>query len=809
VTTLPSGTVTFLFTDIEGSTRLLQEWGDRYAEVLAEHRRVLREAFARHGGVEVDTQGDAFFVAFGRASDALAAAREAQAELSGPIRVRIGVHTGEPLLTDEGYVGIDVHRAARIAAAGHGGQVLVSQSTRDLCGTNGLRDLGEHRLKDLTAPERIYQLGDGEFPPLKTLHQTNLPVQPTPLIGRERELAEVVGLVRTKRLVTLTGAGGSGKTRLALQAAAELVDEFADGVWFVSLAPLTDASLVEPTIASVVGAKEDLGSFVRGKKLLLVLDNLEQLLPQGADAVARVDAAIIATSRERLNVYREQEYQVQTLPLDEAVALFTERARMLKPGFEPDEHVSAIARRLDGLPLALELAAARVKVLTTQQIFERLDHSLDLLTAGARDVPERQRTLRATIEWSFQLLPPNEQEFFAVLGVFSGSFDLAAAEEVAGAGVDVLASLVDKSLLRQTDEGRFFMLETIREFAGESLVSQRDDVARRHAAHYLSVAEHARRRGREGEMRLYLSLLDSERENLRSALAHFQCCREAEKLFRLIDATASYWLVRGHYREGDRWIRVALAESARVEPTLVVKLLVWQSDFARILGDLDRALSSAREGLALARNVGDALLIARSLHELGESFVAVGDAPAGKDAFEEAVRAFRDAGESAAGTMINLGDLALAEGEFEEAASRLEEVRTLLASERDAAARLIADYNFAVALIHLDRREEACRLLKDVLLRTRELGYTEAIAWALLATAAWLVSNGRVVPAARLSGAAERVLDETGTQLGPTERSLHTVVTRSIEDEALDHVRTSGREMTDEQAVDLAVQSLG
>ena len=233
---LPAGTVTFLFTDIEGSTRLLHELGEAYADALAEHRRVLRDAFARHGGVEVDTQGDAFFVAFARASDAPAAAREAQAALDGPIRVRMGVHTGEPLLTDEGYVGIDVHRAARIAAIGHGGQVLVSQSTRDLGGADSLRDLGEHRLKDLTAPERIYQLGDGDFPPLKTLHQTNLPVQQTALIGRDRELSEVVELVRSHRLVTLTGAGGSGKTRLALQAAAELIDEFADGVWFVSLA---------------------------------------------------------------------------------------------------------------------------------------------------------------------------------------------------------------------------------------------------------------------------------------------------------------------------------------------------------------------------------------------------------------------------------------------------------------------------------------------------------------------------------------------------------------------------------------------
>src|SRR2546425_13373953 len=260
---LPIGTVTFLFTDVEGSTRLLQELGEEYASVLAEHRRVLREAFARYGGVEVDTQGDAFFVAFATASEALAAAAEGRSALEeGPVRVRMGLHTGEPLLTDEGYVGIDVHRAARIAAAGHGGQILLSRSTRDLAGGDGLRDLGEHRLKDLTAPERIYQLGDEWFAPLKTLHQTNLPVQPTPLVGRERELAEVLLLMRASRLVTLTGAGGSGKTRLAVHAAAELVEDFKDGVAVVALAALNDPELALPTIASTIGAKDDLVEFL-------------------------------------------------------------------------------------------------------------------------------------------------------------------------------------------------------------------------------------------------------------------------------------------------------------------------------------------------------------------------------------------------------------------------------------------------------------------------------------------------------------------------------------------------------------------
>ncbi len=315
---LPTGTVTFLFTDIEGSTRLLDELGDRYAEVLAEHHRLMRAAFEPCGGVEVDTAGDAFFVAFRRASDCVEAAMVAQEALEATgLRVRMGIHTGEPLLTDTGYVGMDVHRAARVMSAGHGGQVLISQTTRDLLDTRfELRDLGEQRLKDLSAPQRIFQLGKVEFPPLKTLHQTNLPVQPTPLVGREEELEQVLALLSEARLVTLTGAGGSGKTRLALQASAELVDSFKDGVWWVPLAALRDSELLEATIAQVIGGKDGLAESLRPKQLLLLLDNFEQLL-EAAPLVARLlaeapELRVLTTSRERLAIAGEHEYLVPT-----------------------------------------------------------------------------------------------------------------------------------------------------------------------------------------------------------------------------------------------------------------------------------------------------------------------------------------------------------------------------------------------------------------------------------------------------------------------------------------------------------------
>jgi hypothetical protein len=436
---LPSGTVTFLFTDIEGSTRLLHEYGERYGELLADHRRALRKGFARHGGVEVDTQGDAFFVAFARASDALAAADEISRR-EGTVRVRIGLHTGEPTIGDEGYFGIDVHRAARICAAAHGGQVVLSETTRRLLDDVAVRDLGEHRLKDLGRPVRLFQVGDRDFPPLRSLNQTNLPAQPSPLVGRERELEELQALVVRSRVLTLTGPGGSGKTRLALQAAAEVVERFDGGIYWVPLAAIVDTQLVEPAIAEAVGAQDGLAEHVGNKDMLLLLDNFEQLVaaaPWLSELLTRcANLHVLATSRAPLRIAGEHEYAVEPLPDDDAVELFRERAAVS----EPLEAVTEICRRLDGLPLAIELAAARTRLLFPQQLLERLEQRLPLLTGGRRDAPERQRTLRATIEWSHELLGEEEQIVFRRLGVFVGSFTLDAAEAVCGAGIDSVDS---------------------------------------------------------------------------------------------------------------------------------------------------------------------------------------------------------------------------------------------------------------------------------------------------------------------------------------------------------------------------------
>ena len=425
---LPTGTVTFLFTDVEGSTRLLHEVGaEAYAKALAEHRRVIREACSANAGVEVDTQGDAFFFAFPSAPAALGAAETLVEGLaSGAVQVRVGLHTGTPLVTEEGYVGGDVHRAARIAAAGHGGQVLVSASTASLVDYE-LRDLGEHRFKDLSAPERVYQQGEGDFPALKSLYRTNLPVPATPFLGRQRELHEVVSLLCADdvRLLTLTGPGGTGKTRLALQAAADAAERFPDGITWVPLAPLRDPSLLLSTIAQALDVREEPGEplvaalidFLKAKRLLVLLDNVEHLLPDAAGDLAHLSSTpgpfMLVTSRERLQLQGEQLYPVPTLLESDGVELFIARARALEPGFDGNGAIGDLCSRLDNLPLALELAAARTTLFSPVQLLERLSHRLDLLKGG-RDADPRQQTLRATIEWSYDLLDSDEQRLFAL-----------------------------------------------------------------------------------------------------------------------------------------------------------------------------------------------------------------------------------------------------------------------------------------------------------------------------------------------------------------------------------------------------------
>ena len=557
---LPAGTVTLLFTDIEGSTRLIEELGEEgYVHALAEHRRLLRGVLSEHGGVEVDTQGDAFLYAFADPAEALAAAAQGQDALAPvQVKVRMGVHTGELQLTGEGYAGRELHRAARIAASGHGGQVVVSAATRAFI-DGELTELGEHRLKDFDDPVALFQLGSERFAPLRTISNTNLPHPASSFVGRRRERDELVGLLGNgARLVTLSGPGGSGKTRLAIEAASELVTAFKAGVFWVGLARLRDPAVVAEEIAQTLGAKEELAKHVGKRELLLLLDNFEQVVEAAPELSKLLQACpnlrLLITSRELLRISGEVEYPIPPLAEPEAVELFCVRAQL-----EPDGTIGELCRRLDDLPLAVELAAARTSVLTPAQILERLSQRLDLFKGG-RDADPRQQTLRATIEWSHDLLSDDEQQLFARLAVFAGGCTLDPAEEVCDANLNILQSLVDKSLARHSGD-RFWMLETIREFATERLHQSPEThhISSRHAAWYADLAERANEQLQGPEEADWLDRLEAELGNLRAALAWFERTRTAAAFQTLGAALLSLWDERGHWREGVLWLEKALA----------------------------------------------------------------------------------------------------------------------------------------------------------------------------------------------------------------------------------------------------------
>ena len=814
---LPSGTVTFLFTDVEGSTRLLHELGpEGYAEAVAAHRRVIREACARYDGVEVDTQGDAFFFAFPTAPGALAAAGEMTEALGlGLVQVRIGLHTGTPLLTDEGYVGGDVHRAARIAAAGHGGQVLVSASTAQLVELD-LTDLGEHRLKDLSASERIYQHGDGEFPALKSLYRTNLPVPATTFLGREDELRDVLSLLSREdtRLLTLTGPGGTGKTRLALQAAAEASDAFPDGIWWVPLAPLRDSTLVLETAAQVVGSKNGLAEHISDKSMLCLFDNFEQVVEAAPEIALLLSSCpnldLLVTSREPLHVTGEQEYPVPPLVHEEGVGFFLARARAVKPDFRPDEAVSEICRRLDDLPLALELAAARVKALSTAQILERLELRLPLLTGGARDLPERQRTLKATIEWSYDLLTEDEQRLFARLALFRGGCTLEAAEEVAEADLDVLQSLVDKSLVRHTGE-RYWMLETIREYAAERLEDSRqaEEFGQRHAEHYLALAEEAEPH-LETNPEEWLERLEAEHDNLRAALDLLETSRDSQRALRLAGALAGFWEV-GHLTEGRQWLEKLLL--ADEHPTAArAKALTGAALMARQSGDAERARLRAEEALALYRELGSAWGTANAGVMLGLAVSDEGDFARARQLYEDSAQLFRDAGDedNALFAARLLGWIYVELGDSERARAVLED--TLGRARALGNMQIEGQALGALASLALEqgRARAAVSMMKDVLRIDRDRGAPLQTAFDLSRFARALAFAGESgADAARILSSAEAMRDEIGAGSPPfltkvNEEAL-TAIRTQLDNATFAEAWEEGRALTPDEAVALAL----
>jgi predicted ATPase/class 3 adenylate cyclase len=820
---LPTGTVTFLFTDIEGSTRLLHELGDGYGEVLAEHRRLLREAFSRYGGVEVDTQGDALFVAFARASDAASAALEGQRALvGGAVRVRMGVHTGEPVVTAEGYVGIDVHHGARVMSAGHGGQVLVSQATRDLLGAAfPLRDLGEHRLKDLTAPQRLYQLGDGGFPPLRTLYRTNLPIQPTPLVGRERELEEAGALLRSHRLLTLTGPGGSGKTRLALQLAAEAIEQFTDGVFWVPLQALRDPAVVEHAIAASVGAADGLAEYVASKRLLVLLDNFEQVI-EAAPTIASLlagtpNASVLVTSREPLQLEGEQRYPVEPLPIDDAVVLFTERARLVAPGFQPTAAVEEICRRLDGLPLAVELAAARVALLNPGELLARLERRLPVLTSRSRDAPARQRTLRATIEWSHELLEPGEQQLFRLLAVFRGSFSLEAAEAVCDADLDTLESLVAKNLLRRWGSGRLGILDTIREYALERLDEshEAEDIRGRHAEYFLSVLRDANLNAGvtfDARKPLRHDVAVAEQDNLRAALTW--ATRSVSVTLGLELATAADWFwTMEDPDEGTRWFQSLLdhPEAETVVPHLRADALRCYGAYLFLCGDLERGERAAKQSLAIYDQLENEYGRAVMLHRLGIFAMVRGDLERARELVEEA-HALHARKQEPVTRAFRLGEMTGTLGAIARDAGDDERAYALI-SESAAAAReagivwweggMLAE--LAALALNAGRLDEAEARARESLAIAESLRDRPGRVFGIGLLAWVAAARGEVERAARLWGAIE---DEVAlAPLGGWRRHRDTCEARMRElaEPEFEQSRAEGRTLTLDEAAALAL----
>jgi predicted ATPase/class 3 adenylate cyclase len=914
---LPLGIVTFLFTDIEGSTRLLQRLGEKYATVIAEHDQLLQEIWERHNGKVVGTQGDAFFVAFPNAMDALHAVIEAQRVLASHpwtdginLRVRMGLHTGEPQISaSENYVGIDVHRAARIASAAHGGQVLISQRTCELVQSElpqgvTLRDLGEHRLKDLRQPKRLYQLVieglRSDFPALMSLDASpnNLPIQSTSFIGRPKELGDIKQLLLEERLVTLTGLGGSGKTRLALQVASEMLGAF-HGVFFVALASITDPGLVALTIAQTLNISETAGKsivdslkeYLQSKSLLLVLDNFEQVIA-AAPLISQLLSVcsklkILITSREALRISGERLYSVPPLALPNrtelpsldalskyaAVALFIQRAQAVKPDFRLSEEtapiIAEICHRLDGLPLAIELAAARIKLLSPSAMLTRLEHRLTFLTGGARDLPARQQTLRNAIAWSYDLLDENEQKVFRRLSVFIRGCTVEAVEAVIAEAQDLasildqLESLLDKSLLREIEgmnhEPRFFMLEMLREFGLEQLEASGESemIRRRHAEFFLSLAEQAETKLESEEQVEWINRIEQELDNLRAALEWSRTAKGAEEIcLRLAGTLGLFWEARGYFREGRERLSAILSvlsmDVAQGRTAARARLLARAAELAYRQSDYAATVAFAEESLSIYRELGDKQGMASALIKLGNAATEAGDFATASEYLEEALAIWEELDDKhgTARALISLGWAALRPGDYFLANARLEEALALsreLGDTRSMGFELSGlgeialrqgDYARATRLLEesLDLRRQlgnkwgvgvslgtlgwvalcegdwdrAIARLGESLEVRQEIGDKGGCAWCLERLAEVALARGNPEKATRLLSAAAAVRISLGSVIDPADQAeyqnIRTTLRTELGEEQFAAIWNEGRALTLDRAIAYALE---
>ncbi len=906
MTSVATGTVTLLFTDIEGSTKLIGELGPTYATVLADHHRLVRGAFGEQGGTEVDSAGDGLFWSFPSATAAILAAVSAQRALAAhewpvPVRVRMGLHTGEPTSGDLGYVGLDVHRASRISGAAHGGQIVASQTTRDLASNlpSGVAfaDLGDHRLKDLPVPERLFQVVAPdlahEFPPLRTIdfRPNNLPRQLTTFVGRQQQIADAKRILAGSPLLTLTGPGGVGKTRLAIEVGSELLEEYEDGVWFVDFGPLTDPAFVDQAIASALGVVDRPGQpildsivdHLKGRHVLLLLDNCEHLLDGAAgtiDALLRSCnlVRIIATSREGLAIPGESVFPVPSLsapPGDvladspdlaqyEAVRLFVERATASLPDFRVTERNAAaivqICRRLDGVPLALELAAARVRALPVEQIAARLDDRFRLLTGSSRLAIPRQQTLRQAIDWSHDLLADEERAVFRRLAAFVGSCSLEAAEAVcsgetvpADMVLDLLSRLVDKSLLiAETEDGeaRYRQLESIRQYARDRLLETGEarEALQRHRDWYLAFVQRAAPEFFRGvDSVSWLARLDLEHDNLRAALQwSLDEPGEANRGLQLAGGLWRFWEIRGHLVEGRSWLERLLAATEGEDSALRADgytgagiLAFMQGDHEAARGFHEQSLDQHRRlgdylgiafaannlanaavlsgdyaaarrlyepGLDWAREQGDLRMLGFAIINMAEAVALDGEPDLARSQYEEGIEAFRQAGDrwGEANGLDSLGVTLGRQGEREEA-ERLHE-RALrifreLGDERGVA-RVIS--HLGDEALRADDVERATRLHAECAEIRRRLGDVPGVASAIEKLAS-VVSTGDPYGAAVLLGTAERVRDSIRASVPPTVRDEYEACRSSVRallgEERFESARREGRKITPAAAV--------
>lgn len=798
----PTGTITFVFTDIEGSSQLWETYPESMKQALARHDNLLRQLFEEHNGFIFKTVGDAFCVAFPTAPEAFAASVAAQKALQAEpwgeavIRVRMALHTGTAEERDGDYFGPTVNRVARLMSVGHGGQTLLSLATHELVRDQlpdgvTLLDMGKHRLRDLVRPEHIFQVVTPdlpqEFPPLKAMdfRPHNLPVQRSALIGREKELEGLQALLLRSDigLVTLTGPGGVGKTRLSLQVGAELLDQFEDGVYFVALAAVQHIDLVVSTIAQTLDVAEEGGrplletllDGLKEKEILLILDNFEQIIPAApvvADLLSHCPhIKVLVTSREVLHLRGEHEFALSPLTLPDlehlplydrlshyaSVALFIERSVEIKPDFaitnDNAPAVAEICHRLDGLPLAIELAAARINILTPHMILARLEPRLPFLIGGARDLPLRQRTLRGAIEWSYDLLNEGEQKLFARLSIFVGGCTLAAAEVVAG-GVapelpilvmDGVSSLVDKSLMHtavsvpEVAEPRYLMLETIREYALGQLAKNKEEaraLRQLHAAYFLELTEAAEPQLLGPQQIDWLNRLDSEHDNIRAVLDWTFAEGEVETAVRLCGAIWRFWYIRGFFSEGRHWLQLALARRDDLSDDKRDKLMYGAGGLAYAQADFQEAAALFEERLTIQRKIGDESSLASALNGLGVVLIDLAEFERAAALLEEGLTIMRKLGDDRqiASVLNNLGRAALQQEQYEQSLPYLEESLSLSRKLKDKNTTAITLINCGRIALYQGDYEWAVAYLDESVALQKELGDKQGAAFAL----AWL-----------------------------------------------------------------------